>query len=300
MLSKLLLLLLCFAPTTTLASSCPSGKFFATYTRTSCSMWAKDTVSNHTAVGTRGEMLSMSTATNTVCELLVAPNASLGTTNSFNVKVDSIRLSADSSMSLVACHPTIGCDTVLTLSSVEWSQSRSFTVNAPAMKIILRSGPNPPTSQASNTFYLFWDSGLTLPCLDCANLVPTPTGNNNWLFNNAPGIGCDWKCAPGYYIPITGPIDAYTGAFLTKGPLGCVPCTLCSAGTFTNPFQYDGGCWGYVGNAGAYGAVVNSRDSSCKQCSSCAPSVSQACSQLSDTVCAVGVRTVAKPMISFK
>jgi hypothetical protein len=298
--SKLLLLLVLFAPSTTLAS-CPDGKFFATFARTACRLWNKDSISNHTAISTQGEMSSISTATNTVCELLITPNASLGTTTVFNVKVNSITLDADSTMTLFYCPSTNACEIAYVLSNVAWtSATRTYTVQASSMKIVIRSGAILPTTHSSNTFLISWFSEIKIPCLDCANLVPVPSGGGNWLYNNAPGIGCDWKCAPGYYIPTNGMVVDATGSYITTGPVGCVPCTLCSAGTFTNPSQYDGGCWGYVGNNGAYGAMINSKNSNCKQCSSCAPAVSQACSQLSDTVCTVGVRTVAKPMISFK
>jgi hypothetical protein len=289
--STLSLLLLAWLPAAALA--CPSGKFFASYSNTACSMWEKDTVSMHTTASTRGEMRSLSTATNTMCTLLIAPNASLGTATQFKVKVNSISLDASSSMSLLWCTSADVCDVSYNVVSVG-----TFTLYATSMmKIVFQVGQ----TTKSNTFSISWDSGITLPCLDCANLVPVPSvGTTTWLYNNAPGIGCDWKCAPGYYIPTTGMTADTMGGFVTTGAVSCTPCTLCNAGFYTNPAQYDGGCWGYVSNNGAYGAVINSKNSNCKQCSSCASAVSQACSQLSNTVCSGSVRSVAKPMVGFK
>ena len=82
------------------------------------------------------------------------------------------------------------------------------------------------------------------------------------------------------------------GGFVTTGTVGCVPCALCPSPT---PCALR-----HVTNGGTYGAVINSKNSNCKQCSSCAPAVTQACSQLSDTVCATSVRSVAKPVVGFK
>jgi hypothetical protein len=278
------------------SASCPDGTFYATYSRTSCSLWNAGIKSKYTAASTRGEIVSLSTAANSACELLIAPNVSLGTATQFTVKVNSINLDASSSMGLFSCTSADVCELAHNVVSAS-----TFIVPMTAMmKIVFQAGSATPTTYASNTFLISWDSGLTLPCLACTNLVPTPAGSANWLYNNAPGIGCDWKCAPGYYVPTTGMTADNMGGFVTTGTVGCVPCTLCNAGTFTNPAQYDGGCWAYVSNGGTYGAVINSKNSNCKQCSTCAPAVSQACSQLSDTVCSTSVRAVAKPVVGFK
>ena len=289
----------CFLMCIASALCCPEGTFLATYSRTSCSLWSANMKSKYTAASTRGEMVSLSTAVNSACELLIAPNASLGTATQFTVKVNTINLDASSSMRFLVCSSADVCDEAYSLSNVAWTATRTYTVYATSfMKIVFQAGATPPTTYASNTFLISWDSGLTLPCLGCNNLIPTPS--TNWLFNDGQRIGCAWKCAPGYYIPTSGMTANNVGGFITTGPVACVPCTLCSGGTFTNPAAYDGGCWGYASNDGAYGAVVNSKDSICKQCSSCAPAVSKACTQLSDTVCATSVREVARPMVSFK
>lgn len=278
------------------APVCPDGTFYATYSRTSCSLWNADIESKYTTASTRGEIVSLSTAANSACELLIAPNISLGTATQFTVKVNSINLDASSSMSLFSCTSADVCDLAYSVVSVD-----TFILHATAMmKIVFQAGPVAPSTYSSNTFLISWDSGLTLPCLECSNLVPIPTTPSNWLYNNGARIGCTWECAPGYYIPTTGMTADSIGGFVTTGTVGCVPCTLCNAGTFTNPAKYSGGCWGIVTNGGTYGAIIRSKNSNCQQCSSCTPAVTQACSQLSDTVCATSVRSVAKPMVGFK
>lgn len=127
---------------------------------------------------------------------------------------------------------------------------------------------------------LTWDSNIALPvCSDCANLLPLPS-TANYYFN---GDSCLWQCNPGYYIPTTGITPDTMGRLVTTGPVSCVACTACPSGQYTDP-NY-GGCLGIASsNRGFYGAVINSGNSACRACKTCA-AYRSACTQFADAVC---------------
>ena len=275
------------------SSACSLGTFFASDSYITCvstaiypaipgTTYTPDT-QRTTVVSTRGRVAALFVPPGFRCEVMLAPNASLGMSTTFSVNVVSSNMDPGTSLAFYLCSDATICS--------------SIPVNGPIittgsyirfMKIVFQVTSNPTTP---NSFLVSWDSLITVPCMNCNNLVITPPPSSTWLYNNGEGVGCQWKCAPGYYIPITGDMRAGTGVqssyyFTTTTQPICAPCTACPSGYFTDPST--SGCWAYVdSNQGAYGAVINTKDSVCRQCSlvDCGAGFKSVCGQLTDNVC---------------
>ena len=209
------------------SNCCPAGKFSSTGSYVNCA-------SSQTVTSTRGVVSLMSTGSSGAfqCQVLLAPNISLGTSSQFSVRMMSYN--AEAPVQIFTCDKS-SCDSL----SVTAVGSYSVFTAASMIKVVFSVS----ALTRNNVFLMSWESNVMLPvCSDCANLIPLPSGAN-YFFN---GDSCLWQCNQGYYIP-TGTADA-AGRYITTGPVSCAACTACPSGQYTDPLHYDGGCWGIASN----------------------------------------------------
>ena len=259
------------------ADACSMGHFSATssyvfcvptYNRTRALNGSSQTT---TVASTQGFISMISGPTESfACQVLLAPNASLGVSRAFSFQFFYNNL--DSPVNFYACTAT-DCNNLY--KSV--ADSSSFVIPTDASSVLVSFSLGAPFTKA-NTFLLSWNSGINAAsCPSCTDLLPVPSGAN-WAYNSVEG--CAWQCNPGFSIPTAAiPLSADCH-YVVTGPVDCtVACNSCPAGQYAD-------CYGIAtSNQGTYGAVINAASSPCRQCTVCPSGYWSACSQYKDAVC---------------
>ena len=251
------------------AHACPMGQFSYTSSYTFCKPFLGQSQSS-TIGSTQGFITMISPPTNSFsCQLLIAPNASLGVTRAFSFQMFYNNLEVP--ISFYTCDASGAC-TNLYMSVTAATQ---FTV--PSSSVLMVINLSPPFAK-SNTFMLSWTSGINVAsCPSCANLLPVPSAAN-WAYNSVEG--CVWQCSPGFTISTASITPSSDGQYITAGAVNCdTACSSCPAGQYSD-------CVGIATpNQGTYGAIINARNGGCRACTVCASGYWSACAANKDAVC---------------